>query len=526
MLTLTESVRRSLSFASLIALLAAALLLAGAVPASAYIPPLQKVDQDGQQLEGATFEYQWCTKFNNDPDWTCLDFPAPDGVTFGWTDHLNEELDSDWDGRPDATATQVITIRELDAPDGYRPDREPRSWTMVCGAWRPGAPGDADLRQQQGARWIDWRVVQCDGQPASTPTNRLPMQIVNERLVPVLDGHDQLPRLQKLDQDGNPLLGATVTGYSCTAWANDLNFQCQDLGDFDAIDPQAEPGWLRDTIPSRLPTLGSEVPASYRAGHRLVMWERTAPDGYRRSDRLYAVDWACGAWRWIGLGEVTGDVEQDVAAITEIPEATCGSPVLKDNTFTWVNAKQVTGTVTTPGETTTVTTPGPTVTQVTPAQTVTVASGQPTTTPTTPTTTPPPVRGASATRTSLSIRKTANRARVTARRTITYRLVVSAGRTADATGVTVCDPLPSGLTYVRVRGARITRGTACWRIARLKRGTSRTLTVIARAQATAISRRIKNTAMVSAANAASRTASATVTVRPSSILAAPGGVTG
>lgn len=90
-------------------------------------------------------------------------------------------------------------------------------------------------------------------------------------------------------------------------------------------------------------------------------------------------------------------------------------------------------------------------------------------------------------------------------RTVTYRIVVSAARTAaTARGVTVCDEPAAGLRLRSAsRGGVLRNGRACWRLGKVAPGQSRTLRVTARV--TAASGTVRNVARARAANLRART---------------------
>ena len=127
--------------------------------------------------------------------------------------------------------------------------------------------------------------------------------------------------------------------------------------------------------------------------------------------------------------------------------------------------------------------------------------------------------------TRLTLRKTASRSRAASGTTITFRITVRNRGTATALRVRVCDRLPSGLTFVSARGARLNGRQACWTIARLGARASRTLTLRARTDVVSRARRITNMATADGANTASTRARARVLIDPSGVAPQPGGVT-
>jgi uncharacterized repeat protein (TIGR01451 family) len=126
--------------------------------------------------------------------------------------------------------------------------------------------------------------------------------------------------------------------------------------------------------------------------------------------------------------------------------------------------------------------------------------------------------------TSLSLRKRASRARVSARADVSYRVAVRNRGANPAVAVRVCDRLPNGLTFRSAPRARITGRTACWTIARLAGHAGRTFTINARADNMSRVTRIRNRATAKGSNTASVAASARITIVPGPLRG--GGVTG
>ena len=122
------------------------------------------------------------------------------------------------------------------------------------------------------------------------------------------------------------------------------------------------------------------------------------------------------------------------------------------------------------------------------------------------------VEGGGRRRTTLTLRKTADRKVIAAGQQVRYTLTVRAGRNA-ARNVRLCDRLPAGLRLVRAKGAVTVAGGACWRWARLKPRARRTVTLVARVRPGA-KPTLRNRAAVQASNAAKRRATATVRTVP------------
>ncbi len=134
------------------------------------------------------------------------------------------------------------------------------------------------------------------------------------------------------------------------------------------------------------------------------------------------------------------------------------------------------------------------------------------------------VRRPVASRAQLSVRKTANRRHVTAGGKVRYRITVRNTAKSVAREVRVCDRAPAGLVLLKTPGAKLRQGAACWTFKRLAPSKSLTLKVTARVTGTGHSRTLKNRVVAQAANAKSRSATASVRVLPAPVK--PGGVTG
>ena len=292
-----------------------------------YIPPIEKVTTSGERLEGASWLFQACAKYNNEPDWTCwTPTAAPDPI--GWSDLLWRTLDSEAGAgsapNPALPPTEELTFWETAAPAGYSVNPQRVSITYVCGGWHLGTRETASCTTPLYG--FDEAAFQAaDG----TIATQEPVRLVNAPDVPVI--HHDFPALAKVDTTGATVVGARVAGLSCTRLDNDLNWQCENLADY-TIDP-SDTEFLRNTLAPTLPE-GSTTSAYRPVDRRIVMWETSAPEGYTTTPLTYAVDYACGAWRSITV------TEKEEGAVTAVADATCDSPVLADNTFRWVNVKK------------------------------------------------------------------------------------------------------------------------------------------------------------------------------------------
>ncbi|HST41705.1 MAG TPA: hypothetical protein VLK58_19455 [Conexibacter sp.] len=93
---------------------------------------------------------------------------------------------------------------------------------------------------------------------------------------------------------------------------------------------------------------------------------------------------------------------------------------------------------------------------------------------------------------------------------VRYRVTVKNTSTAAATGVTVCDRLPEGLSLLSTGGGRLRDGDLCWNAGLLAARAKRTFTFRARVLADARGPRIVNVVGVTADNAARRQARAAI----------------
>lgn len=142
-----------------------------------------------------------------------------------------------------------------------------------------------------------------------------------------------------------------------------------------------------------------------------------------------------------------------------------------------------------------------------------------------------PARGASGggRAARLAVTKRAATSAVVAGRSVRFTIVVRNTGGTTARQVEVCDTPGAGLALGTIpRGARVSDGRLCWRIATLKAGARRTLTVTMRTTRSDRTRRLVNTVRASARSVAARRAVARVRATPSPDSGAlPGaGVTG
>ncbi len=137
----------------------------------------------------------------------------------------------------------------------------------------------------------------------------------------------------------------------------------------------------------------------------------------------------------------------------------------------------------------------------------------------------PPQPPSSASRPAISVTKRAAHSRMRAGSTLRFTLRVRNTGTVTARGVRVCDRLPSGLTYVTARGARIVGRSACFTAGTVRVRQTRTFVVSARADATTHPRRVCNVAVRTTSGLSARRVRACVRILPD-ITRRPGGVTG
>jgi uncharacterized repeat protein (TIGR01451 family) len=109
--------------------------------------------------------------------------------------------------------------------------------------------------------------------------------------------------------------------------------------------------------------------------------------------------------------------------------------------------------------------------------------------------------------------------------TVKFRIRVSNSGQTGASDVVVCDRLPGTMSFVKVTKAKFEDGDACWTLASLAPGRSRSFTVVARVDGGVGGGTLRNVAAVAADNAPDRSAAAPVRVR-SSGPGRGGGVTG
>jgi uncharacterized repeat protein (TIGR01451 family)/fimbrial isopeptide formation D2 family protein len=125
---------------------------------------------------------------------------------------------------------------------------------------------------------------------------------------------------------------------------------------------------------------------------------------------------------------------------------------------------------------------------------------------------------------TFKLTKTASRKVVPGGKKVGFTITLRNGSTA-LVNAKVCDRLPSALVFVKAAGARYLNGEACWKETFVAAHKVLRLHLMARAVKGYKSRQARNVATASAENAVSRTAAATVRIKPA-FAGAPGGVTG
>jgi large repetitive protein len=127
-------------------------------------------------------------------------------------------------------------------------------------------------------------------------------------------------------------------------------------------------------------------------------------------------------------------------------------------------------------------------------------------------------------RARLSLRKVANRTRVSAGQRVTFTLRLRNLGPGTARDVTVCDRLPAGLLFVSAPGGTFRAGQVCWSFGKLRAGAQRRLKLNTRAARLPTARRVVNTGVADASNAGAVRGRDSVRVRRGQGRA--GGVTG
>jgi uncharacterized repeat protein (TIGR01451 family)/fimbrial isopeptide formation D2 family protein len=123
------------------------------------------------------------------------------------------------------------------------------------------------------------------------------------------------------------------------------------------------------------------------------------------------------------------------------------------------------------------------------------------------------------------VKKRLGHGAIEAGRTVAFKIQVKNSGRGAAADVVVCDRLPGAMSFVSVAGAKFEHGNACWKVAMLAPGGSRSFHVVARIDGGLGSRTVRNVATVEADNAPNRRAVAPVRVK-SSGSGRGGGVTG
>ena len=115
----------------------------------------------------------------------------------------------------------------------------------------------------------------------------------------------------------------------------------------------------------------------------------------------------------------------------------------------------------------------------------------------------------------LSVRKTANPTTVEPGDSVTFTIVLKVPSKIDAKQVDVCDTLPAELVFESAPGATFSKGRACWHLALVKAGSSKTFKITAKVDTNAKAGVVKNVVVATADNAGKVTARAPVKVTPS-----------
>jgi uncharacterized repeat protein (TIGR01451 family) len=126
-------------------------------------------------------------------------------------------------------------------------------------------------------------------------------------------------------------------------------------------------------------------------------------------------------------------------------------------------------------------------------------------------------------RATLRLAKSAGKRTVRAGKKITFTMRLRVGGAA-AQDVALCDRLPSGLSLVKAKGARVRRGQVCWTWDFLPANARRTVRIVTRVAAGTTARRLTNRADVVADGSRRRRAAAGIRVQPGPLRG--GGVTG
>ena len=116
-----------------------------------FIPDIVKVDQDGKPLKGMTWGGESCTRWDNEPEWSCTDFKVYQGADgrsvtdmtdSAFSSELRNAIDMEGSGVPDCATsdanTHYIRLFEVTAPKGYdkapgeiKLCRENADWTVM-----------------------------------------------------------------------------------------------------------------------------------------------------------------------------------------------------------------------------------------------------------------------------------------------------------------------------------------------------------------------------------------------------------
>lgn len=291
------------------AALAIAIVCSASTPASAqpnapyFEPTFNKVDSSGALLPGATFRGWSCSKFSDEPEWTCLELA--DAAWFGAALTASGTTADQWglqiDSEPVGMCAVVVETR---APDGYQPAANPA--VVAChgpqGWFTDPAtlPDSADVRSYapedgfvlDGVQYRlgagDWIIT--NNLEATQSTFSLTSRKIVRPTVTI----------NKVDEKGNLLAGGVFEGAFCSKSDNDLSWQCNDLAEYPWFTTGQAGGHGLTASGSTGTSLSDDIPVREQWASStfqcLALREKQPPAGYIASTVPIVVCNGPGGW--------------------------------------------------------------------------------------------------------------------------------------------------------------------------------------------------------------------------------------
>lgn len=242
-------------------------------------PVFQKVDEKGALLPGATFEGESCTRWENDLNWQCQSLNEYSWFNQGLADiattnnSFGDEIPmrgTEATSCSDDRLSHIVRIREVTAPAGYDAIN---GWNVIC---------------QTVDGWVaDGGAVAPNGEETASLQPGVTINVENN-IITFVNKKSPTPvmpelTINKVDQDGKLLPGATFAGMSCTKFDDEPDWTCVSLNDY---------YWFREGLTEIATTaqkFTNEIDmegtlatscSDPRMSHFVAFRELSAPNGY------------------------------------------------------------------------------------------------------------------------------------------------------------------------------------------------------------------------------------------------------